>query len=149
MNAPTRTQEPHPHADILRAIAEGRAVQFRYTGSSIAPWRDPVDANDTLQRVINVSLGTNAGGCEYEFRTKPRTITINGHEVPEPLREMPPPGTIVYWPYFGPDLNDKGTHMEVSGSNRILPVMLLQGVLHLTSEAARAHRLALISLTAK
>ena len=66
---------PHPFATILRAIAAGEPIQYRYTGAPGGEkvWTDAASADDALQRVLNVSRQTT-GYDEYEFRAKPCTI---------------------------------------------------------------------------
>lgn len=88
--------KPHPQAEILRAIADGEDIEAFYDGG----WHyvKPVSAIKYL------------GGDMYPLRIKPKVININGIEVPEPMREMPPEGISVYWPGFGPDSGD--THTE-------------------------------------
>ena len=87
---------PHPQAEILRAIADGEEIQAFYDRG----W------HDTVPR----SAVQYLGGDMYPLRIKTKVININGIEVPEPMREMPPEGTSVYWPGFGPDSGD--THTE-------------------------------------
>lgn len=83
-----------------------------------------------------------------QYRRKPRTILINGHEVPEPLRELPPPGSAVYWP----DIAD-GEHVAkhaLVGSMLDWPCLTRlrsRGLLHLTRDAAEQHARALLSFT--
>ena len=82
------------------------------------------------------------------LRVKPKVININGIEVPEPMREMPPEGTSVYWPGFGPDSGDTHTESaDVGCYPAMLPYLLRKGLLHLTKEAATIHANALLSFT--
>jgi hypothetical protein len=81
---------------------------------------------------------------DTEYRRKPRTITINGIEVPEPLRVAPPSGTIYYvampcnansyvdWTWFD-DRSDIAA--------------LAQGMAHATRDAAEIHGNALNGFT--
>ena len=75
----------------------------------------------------------------------PRTININGHEVPEPLRVAPKEGTPVFIPAFDEDLFSEYTYLHAGISYDFLK----HGVLHLTKEAAIAHANALLSFTKK
>ena len=125
---------PHPQADILRAIADGEDIEAFYDGG----WHyvKPVSAIKYL------------GGDMYPLRIKPKVININGIEVPEPMREMPPEGTSVYWPGFGPDSGDTHTESaDVGYYPAMLPYLLRKGLLHLTKEAAAIHAKALLSFT--
>jgi hypothetical protein len=131
---------PHPYATILRAIADGEVIQFE---AHEGHWSDQ-GATATL---IEISDEEYSPG---RYRIKPSTITINGHEVPEPIRELPQDGVTVFWPSFGPDAGDDLTEkVGVGYYPKLLPAMLKQGLLHLTSEAASAHAAALVSITAR
>jgi hypothetical protein len=77
----------------------------------------------------------------YELRIKPRTITVNGIEVPEPARwlKVGPPVWYVdaasrkgYW-----EARFRGTDVEL--------IMLDRGLVHRTEEAAARHFEALIA----
>jgi len=76
----------------------------------------------------------------YTVRRRPRTITIAGVEIPEPMREPPPVGT-TYWvanPFFirAEDTQWNGRVAEHE--------LLRRGLCHLTKEAAETHARALI-----
>ncbi|WP_136334227.1 hypothetical protein [Morganella morganii] len=79
-----------------------------------------------------------------EYRLKPSFIDINGHQVPEPVRE-PLEDDQEYWiadiryavSVFNWENND--------ADNRWLE----RGIIHLTKEAAEAHSVAMLSFTQK
>ena len=82
---------------------------------------------------------------DRQHRRKPSTININGFEVPEPLREAPEEGTVVYLPstYY------ENCYAEWYWQHKI-PIsskLLTRGVVHLTKEAAILHAKALLSFT--
>lgn len=84
------------------------------------------------------------GSLAENFRIKPKTININGHEVSEPVREPLEYKTI----YYRPELSDRNLVME----NRFMGntndyIWLSRGFIHLTREAAEAHAKALLSFT--
>ena len=88
-------------------------------------------------------------GEESEYRRKPMTININGHEVPEPYRgEMQ-----IGQPYYTPDLHNCGAdywdvYHDRQWENGIYDnVAMKNGLLHLTEDAAIAHTRALLSFT--
>ena len=82
----------------------------------------------------------------YRFRLKPRTININGFEVPEPVREPLPVGS----EYFTADPVIPAYHREyVWRDDSADQTFLKRGVIHLTKEAAIQHAKALLSFTAK
>ena len=126
--------KPHPQAEILRAIADGEDIEAFYGEE----WYG-ITPMTALRYIYDGSI---------PLRVKPKIININGIEVPEPIREMPPEGTSVYWPGFGPDSGDTHTESaDVGYYPAMLPYLLRKGLLHLTEEAAAIHANALLSFT--
>lgn len=82
----------HPYADILRAVADGKTVQMRRKKHA-EEWRTP----ENPLRFLGDSCAD-----EYEFRVKPETIILAGHEFPEPVRKSLKYGA----PYFMVSLRD-------------------------------------------
>lgn len=82
-----------------------------------------------------------------DWRIKPKTININGFEVPEPLREKPERDTDYYVPTisdFNSFINEytwEGDHID----NKFFS----KGFIHLTEDAAELHAKALLSFTLK
>jgi len=134
------TTTPHPYAHILRAIADGQAVQWQDTAGQ---WKyQPTDV--TLDEIAR------AGYHPTRYRIKPRTVRIGDIDVPEPLREMPADGTTVWWPDFCVAGDNMVGEADVDGLIRaVLPTLLNRGLLHPTREAAAAHAAALVALTAR
>lgn len=132
------TLKPHPYAEILRAIADGHQIQFRRMDGKL----EEVPANNVLK-----IIGECRAARPNDFSIKPRTITINGHEVPEPLRVMPPDGTEVFWPSFVSD-DLVAYHVALLRDQTICNLLRI-GMLHSNHEAAAAHAQALLSFTAK
>lgn len=80
-------------------------------------------------------------GCKY--RVKPKTILVNGFEVPEPMREAPNDGV----KYFFPNLSYNGYFWSHEWENDGVDVrMLSRGLIHLTKEAAIAHAKAMLGI---
>lgn len=79
---------------------------------------------------------------DFQYRRKPRTININGIEVPEPMREVPEDGTKYYMP-----MCDNEVDCSVWGNSMSDTRWLNWGVCHLTREAAELHAKALLSFT--
>ena len=78
---------------------------------------------------------------EWEVRRRPRTITIAGIEVPEPMREAPPKGANIYIA----DLLKRALVTCSSWDGTRWDFLQLQrGHCHLTREAAQQHARALI-----
>ena len=67
---------PHPHAEILRAIADGKEIQFAYD-TEPGNWLF-IDTKTVLSQ-----LHTK----HYHFRVKPETILINCFWCPAPVEE--------------------------------------------------------------
>ncbi len=76
---------------------------------------------------------------------QPKTIRIGEFDVPEPLRDWPSVGTVIYVTCI--DLADKKYRCWVWLGDDIDKRMFKQGHVHLTKEAAELHTKALISLT--
>jgi hypothetical protein len=128
---------PHPQADILRAIADGKTVQMR---SRLRPttWHDEPTPFEYLSDEL------------FEWRIKPETITINGHEVPAPVREPLENGQVYWQVSLGNDdmCFQYAWRGDYSGDMLLLKRGLLKrGLIHLTREAAIAHAEALLSFT--
>lgn len=129
--------KPHPYAHILTAIGQGLNVQWQ---NSFGEWHEQ-DYNITLSEISQEHYPPD------RYRVAPRTLTINGHEVPEPLRELPGDG-LVYYIHIEPgDIDCMAQAISVDYYKEALPVLLKMGLLHRTREAALAHAKALISFT--
>ena len=119
--------KPHPQADILRAIADGKKVQM---SNDDYVW---IDAD--LQCIVNNPKGA--------FRIK-SDININGREIPCPVRK-PLGHRKKYWfvSFWGEALveNDAWNGAIIDHAR------LKRGLVHSTKEAAIAHAEALLSFT--
>jgi len=121
---------PHPQADTLIAIAHGKTVQMRRKKHA-EEWRTP----ENPLRFLGDSCVDG-----YEWRVKPETITINGREVPCPVREPLEIGTKYYRTIV--------SHVESTWLGwECDKAELKDGVIHLAEEAAIAHAEALLSFT--
>lgn len=136
----TTAPSGHPKAHLLRAIADGVSVQFLETDGD--RWTDKTPD----QILVLVASGYR----DRLFRLKPKTITINGHEVPEPLRVAPVAGTTFYVPRLDvwPASDALSPFYTYTWDAHVADVRRLEaGLVHLTSEAAEAHARALLSFT--
>lgn len=127
----------HVNAEILRAIADGKKVQYRNYCSPIG-WEYFHSADSaTCWKVLT-------GGVAVEWRIAPETIKIGEYEVPEPCRVTPEVG-FKFWtltPFGG------AAHFTWDGSKPCYDA-LKGGFVHLTEKAAEQHYEAIKSLLAK
>lgn len=71
-----------------------------------------------------------------DYRRKPRTILVNGYEVPEPVREAPKIGHGYY--FASVNMRDFFGHL-LWGEDNIDRFNLERGLVHHSREAAQAH----------
>ena len=126
----------HVNAEILRAIANGKKVQYRNTTSvENCNWKD------FEVRVIEACWSVLTGTPVLEWRIAPKTIKIGDCEVPAPCW-LPPEVGQKFWtvsPFTGAAL----FHWDGSKACR---QALEEGFVHLSEEAARQHYEAIKSL---
>lgn len=124
---------PHPHAASMLLYAQDAAETDK-------PWeRWEFKGSDNG---FNGCLKHPEWHEDFEYRRKPKTITVNGIEVPEPIREEPKVGEkyfLVSLTAFtlvtsNPWANDKYDNEWLN-----------KGLVHLTEEAAIAHAEALLA----
>lgn len=131
--------KPHPQAEILRAIADGKTVQILNKNIPSSLWQD-IDEHETLGFILE----GRREGRSYELRIKPETININGHELPAPVREPLEVGTPYWQPLIG---SSKLEAAWVWRAHEVDTFLLKRGLIQLTKEAAIAHAEALLSFT--
>lgn len=123
--------DKHKHKHIKLAWANGENVQ-RQLRIKDAVWVD-WGSEDTLNLELHM----------YTWRIKPKTININGHEVPEPLREITDGEG-----YWLADTGDEDYALETSWEGTSTEYSWLRrGLCHATKEAAQAHAKATVSFT--
>ncbi|MGJ7116393.1 hypothetical protein ABMZ91_03275 [Morganella morganii] len=126
----------HPHADLMAKAAE--------IAKTDKEWWKHFEIKtlhfDAWSEMCNEIFFDND-----EYRLKPRYIDINGHQVPEPVRD-PLEVDNLLWIADITQLNAEQL-MWTGHTSDIL--MLERGILHLTKEAAEAHIAALLSFTQK
>lgn len=122
----------HPHAEIIMKYAE--IAQY-----DAEPWK----YFDIKYNGKWVDLQFPPIFDSYsEYRLKPRTININGFEVPEPLRHELSNG----FKFYSFDLYHGVLDLKWDSSD-VCESLLKAGLIHLTREAAEKHLEALLSFT--
>lgn len=127
-------KKEHPHAQVLRWIADGETVQLRNAGHEFDVWTDMGSGHSDLMGCLAVSHGSFNG---FEFRIKPKTITVGDREIEAPV--MSGPG------YY---ITDHGDAFRWFGEATLDPGANLQklGRIYATEEAARAAQEAITAL---
>ena len=129
----------HKYHVILNALAEGEEIQYLLHPSS-SYWKT-LPAECFLRAMVNGELGS-----PELYRVKPKTININGYEVPEPVRTKPNKGTHYY--YYLSDLTSCAFCKRIYWNDDPNDNYYLEsGLVHLNEEAAIQHAKALLSFT--
>jgi hypothetical protein len=123
------------HREVLEALLAGETlvdvadsgITIRFNGTNI------LDQESEEQETI----------CLFDWKIKPRTITINGYEVPEPMRVKPSLGDKFYITFLTNNTIESYFFSDSSTENRWFKL----GFLHQTREAAELHLEALLSFT--
>ena len=125
----------HKHADLMMMYAEDAMTTER-------PWELwEIKAPDEVWEPLLCRLTWDT---DIEYRRKPRTININGYEVPEPVRERLPTDEV----YFYAKASKSNGIDERGWNNCVFDYNLLRsGMIHKTEEAAELHAKALLSFT--
>jgi len=119
------TNDPNPQADAGAKLAEAVRAALPH---------------------INARLIVENALAEYDAATKPKTVVVNGVEVPEPVREALRIGDR-YWLVA---LDATGlTDVHQWDRDDLDRLWLSRGLIHLTRAAAESHARALIGATAQ
>lgn len=133
INTPQPVRTAHPHAALMAEYAKDAA-------ECAEPWTRWEGCGD--DGIYWYGFDTHPKwDVECQYRRKPRTISINGHEVPEPLR-VEPELRSTYW--LTGLLGPVAVSWDGGDSDQD---RLQRGILHATREAAEAHARALLSFT--
>jgi hypothetical protein len=129
-------KKEHPHAQIFRWIADDENVQARRVNGS-EPWWSILEkgSNSWLAALLQGRMFS-----DYEFRIKPKTITVGDREIEAPV--MSGPG------YF---FTNHGAVFRWFEDAKLNPPIDLQklGWVYATEEAARAAQEAITALLTK
>lgn len=124
--------QPHQHAASMLLYAQDAAE----TDKPWERWEFKGDAG------FNGCLKHPEWNAHFEYRRKPKTITVNGIEVPEPIRETPKIGDQYYLAY---PVSSSEFVSYFWTNAREEKMWIEKGLLHLTKEAAIAHAKAMIA----
>lgn len=121
--------KPHPHAEVLRAIADGVPLDEFETSKNEVYW-DPIG---------HLKISDFFAYDRY-IRRKPQHIMVNGFKVPKPIGLNC--GQCEVWT---PDLMSCGfaSCWNVDGN---ISLALRLGIAHATKEAAIAHAKAMLGI---
>lgn len=127
-------KQEHKYAQVLRWIADGEEIDVRASGGD---WRPLERKNDALNdRILR-------GGGSFEFRLKPRTITVNGREIVAGESEAPK----LQSEYFLPHVSKGNRYAaEIWDASEFDLRVLNDGLVHLTKENAIAHAKAMLGI---
>lgn len=130
-NADVKPVNKHPHAEAIMEYAKDAMLTDK-------PWELWEFSNDDAWLTHKNHPQWHQ---ETKYRRKPKTININGYEVPEPLRVAP----VMETEYYTCELDQVCTFFwEGCGFDKN---KLKLGLVHSTKEAAELHRKALLSFT--
>jgi hypothetical protein len=132
----------HKHAENMLAYAQDAMETDK-------PWERWEWFNEHDQKWEALTLNPKWGGIA-QYRRKPRTININGFDVPEPVREPLAIGQEYFIPLIA-NLFVMSQHYELHIwiGGHIDNCWLEKGLIHLTKEAAETHGKAILSFTEK
>ena len=115
---------PHKHAALIKQFAEDMAIDEKL----VSKWQFKLGSDwETL-------ISPPQWYEDYEYRREPNTITVNGVEVPEPIRTIKEGEK--YWSLIIVTSSPEGEQWEDLQCEKLL---LKKGLLHSTKEAAQAH----------
>ena len=131
--------------EFMEALLRGEELTTDFTKEKIYLLEDGNLVYEDIKGAIRSILLSNIADVHHWFIV-PKTININGFEVPEPEREPLPIGTM----YWSPYICTVSTNLVVGnywGSHTVDNDLLNAGLVHLTKEAAELHAKALLSFT--
>lgn len=131
-------KKEHVYAQALRWVADGEYVEAKLKLGQFWGMRFPHDFSpEFLQQMMKGGEQLH----DYEFRIKPRTITVNGREV-QAGETVAPTGD-----YFVTALHvSTYVSAETWKGEDFDKLCLERGLVHLTKEAAIAHAKAMLNI---
>ena len=125
--------QPHPHAEVLRAIADGVPLsEFEITWAHKKVWEP-----------IGEQLYTFMNDETSEVRRVPQYIMVNGFKLPKPLSVAPKKGDLYFIVAL---LNDSLYDTFIWDGVEREYNWLKRGIIYTTEEAAIAHAKAMLGI---
>jgi hypothetical protein len=124
---------PHPHAEVLRAIADGVPL----SEFEASPTNDWCDASDLYHRIGDMVRFPE----KWQIRRKPQHIMVNGFKVPKPLDVMPEFGDV-----FSASIEEEPLFSSCICCSTWAKRCFERGIAHATKEAAIAHAKAMLGI---
>lgn len=122
------------HKQVLEALLAGETLRdVRNHSIKIS-----LSNTDMVDETLDILAGFDLDDWEIE----PKTININGYEVPEPVKEP----LVMETRYYLTDICSR-TRAYTWRKAEVDFEWLALGIIHLTEEAAELHRKALVSFT--
>ena len=128
---------PHPHADLLNAIADGYPIEYQD--------RDGTWHLAEPSHVLTL-LGSPNGAPLTPLRVAERVITLGGHTVPRPLQTPPAVGSFYN---FANLAAPSGANSYVWRGDKTDYHLLHAGLIYVTERAASKASQALLSVLEK
>lgn len=135
------------HREMFEALLDGETLEEFDGYTLILQDGDLVYKN---KDGLIATLGNLSLRKPTDWKIKPKTININGFEVPEPVKQPLPNTTIYFIPNLSALIDTDAITDDFgwrSDDNDFL--FLSRGIIHLTREAAELHAKALLSFTRK
>lgn len=126
----------HPHADLMAKAAEIAKTDQYWQRH----FEEKFHSTDKWNPMSDVFFQTHR-----EYRLKPYYININGHQVPEPVLELPDIDDLLWIA----DITQSNAEQLMWSHHPSDILMFERGLIHQTKEAAEAHIAALLSFTQK
>lgn len=119
---------PHPHKDILIAIANGlKTDELEVKHRDWQEWQNGRDYSSWMNP-------TTAAAGNWQVRLIPKTILFNRQQLPVPMETAPEKGAIVY--VTNPTNKNQDACWMVWSNTPYQVILLDKGLIHSTKEAA-------------
>ena len=116
---------PHPHKDILIAIANGlKTDELEVKHQDWQEWQNGSDYSSWMNPTA---------GCKWQVRLIPKTMLFNRQQLPMPMETAPKEGTVIY---MADVFDDENIFQTFWANTEGQQKWLKYGLIHSTKEAA-------------